>query len=236
MLRLAWLGSLLPTALIVPLLSAQQQAVVQGRVVDSDGYPIAGSRVILAAWSAEAITDSAGRFEFRTRLNAGCWRLNATFLGYKIQNTYVLLRPGSQNIGDVLLHADPGDGYPVIERRCAGTEDTYTGMSWPVLHGGVTGRIVDQSGAPIRAHHVRAYCSLGGSVEEPDADSLGRYSFFVYVTHDELIHRAVSRLPRSLACQLGFASGMFGDSVIVEVGPWSQPAPVTNLGTHVWKH
>jgi protocatechuate 3,4-dioxygenase beta subunit len=168
-----------------------------GRLVGTDGQPVAGAEVLLRDIAAvdaglaanpeerRAVTDAAGRFRFE-HLAGGVRHLRAGLPGAQpsaLPEVEIPDRPGALDLGDLKLRPAPLDAAWTAARVDAGTprpSDWATATPEPPAAPGqaVTGRLSDPRGNPVAgaslllhsfetARLLRASTAADGSFEFP---------------------------------------------------------------------
>ena len=202
--------------------SAQKPMTISGRVIGWKDLPIANATVVFAAGQREVLTDSLGRFSLTARVLPGCWRIYAAFIGYDRLSLYLPLVSGPQSIGDIRLQESYIGGHPVTERRCAGTEDTWTGGSYPIAHAILVGTVSDRLGQPVVGLSVGLSCEQAMVGRSVPTDSLGWYSLEVVVAHYHGQYSDPRTFGKQVLCETGPYSGLRQDSVVVKLRPWKK--------------
>lgn len=207
---------------LVTTAAAQKSMSISGRVIGWRDFPIANATVTFAAAQRQVLTDSEGRFTITAKVKPGCWRVVFAFIGYDHLNLYLPLHSGKQSLGDVTLVPTPLGGVDVIERRCAGTEDTWTGSSYPIAHAVVTGTLLNSAGQPAPGRLVYLSCSAAETIPPAMTDSIGRYSVAVVVTQQRLTDAPDKGIAESSTCKPDQFAGLRVDSTVVRLSPWKK--------------
>ncbi|WP_420455085.1 TonB-dependent receptor domain-containing protein [Rubrivirga sp.] len=113
---------LLPLSFLLAVAAGAQTAAVAGRVVGTDGGPLAGANVVVGGTPRGAATDVDGRFEI-VGLEAGAVEVVASLIGYAPARARVALAAGERaEVRLVLVEATLDAGEVVVTAR-----ETLTG-------------------------------------------------------------------------------------------------------------
>ncbi len=119
-------------------LSAQEEAVIQGRVTGPAGESLASAQITIPAFNLGTLTGSDGTYTLTVpaaRVEEGEVTLQARLIGYRIQTAEIQLRPGAQITQNFTLQLDPirldeivatGQGLQQIRRRLGSTLNTVS--------------------------------------------------------------------------------------------------------------
>ena len=153
-----------------PLLQAQA-AGVSGRVVDAQGVPVAGARVLLhcdAAAAAESVTGADGRYEFNNL--ASCeYRLSAEKARLVAQVITIIVNGSVRLVRDLSLIAMPvgtgtAEGKPKFEASGVRGLIDPGGYSAPAYAAAASGLISGLSN--VKGNVVGRICVSGATVAE----------------------------------------------------------------------
>ncbi len=170
-------AAVLLALLAVAPASAQEPAVIQGRVTGPAGEGLNSAQVSIAAYNVGTITGTNGEYVLTVpaaRLREGDVELQARLLGYRAQTATVTLRPGARVQQDFVLELDPirleeivatGQGTQQLRRRLGSTVSTVSaeevvGSQESNVVAGLAGKapnveVTSQSGEPAAGAYIR---------------------------------------------------------------------------------